>query len=154
MHQPRDEDQIGHNEDYNRIAILASSLKRDELLGLDADTILHRLFWEENLRRFDPLLPAANASSEPELAKGSSALAAAAAPRPKPAPTAAPPDDFERRRNQVIYSGYQNNRNPFIDRPELVWSVHRAAAMAAPAWPASTTCVSTRWSCSLITSIP
>ncbi|MDR7095737.1 Hsp33 family molecular chaperone HslO [Hydrogenophaga laconesensis] len=51
----RDEDQIGVNEDYNRIAILASSLKREELLTLDADTILRRLFWEENLRRFDPL---------------------------------------------------------------------------------------------------
>ncbi len=51
-----DEDQIGHNEDYNRIAILASSLKREELLGLDAETILHRLFWEEELRRFDPQL--------------------------------------------------------------------------------------------------
>jgi molecular chaperone Hsp33 len=50
-----DEDQIGQNEDYNRIAILAASLKREELLGLDADTILHRLFWEENLRRFEPM---------------------------------------------------------------------------------------------------
>ncbi|MGX5649660.1 Hsp33 family molecular chaperone HslO [Hydrogenophaga sp. YM1] len=55
----RDEDQIGRNEDYQRIAILASSLKREELLGLDADTILRRLFWEENLRRFDPLLAGA-----------------------------------------------------------------------------------------------
>ena len=51
----RDEDQIGLNEDYNRIAILASSLKREELLSLDADTILHRLFWEEDVRRFEPL---------------------------------------------------------------------------------------------------
>ena len=51
----RDEDQIGQNEDYNRIAILAASLKREELLTLDADTILHRLFWEEDLRRFEPL---------------------------------------------------------------------------------------------------
>ncbi len=51
----RDEDQIGLNEDYNRIAILASSLKREELLTLDADTILHRLFWEEDVRRFEPL---------------------------------------------------------------------------------------------------
>jgi molecular chaperone Hsp33 len=42
-----DEDQIGQNEDYNRIAILAASLKREELLTLDADTILRRLFWEE-----------------------------------------------------------------------------------------------------------
>ncbi len=51
----RDEDQIGRNEDYNRIAILAASLKREELLGLDADTILRRLFWEESLQRFEPL---------------------------------------------------------------------------------------------------
>ncbi len=49
-----DEDQIGRNEDYNRIAILAKSLKREELLSLDADTILHRLFWEEKLLRFAP----------------------------------------------------------------------------------------------------
>lgn len=51
----RDEDQIGENEDYNRIAILAASLKREELLTLDADTILHRLFWEEDVRRFEPM---------------------------------------------------------------------------------------------------
>ena len=50
----REEDRIGQNEDYNRIAILAASLQREELLTLDADTILHRLFWEENLRRFEP----------------------------------------------------------------------------------------------------
>jgi endonuclease I len=36
---------------------------------------------------------------------------------------AAPPDSFERRRNQIIYDNYQFNRNPFIDRPEFVWSV-------------------------------
>ena len=41
-------------DDYQRIAILAKSLKREELLGLDADTILRRLFWEENLMRFEP----------------------------------------------------------------------------------------------------
>lgn len=33
------------------------------------------------------------------------------------------PDDFELRRNDVIYDSYQGNRNPFIDRPEYVWSV-------------------------------
>ena len=49
-----DEDEIGKNEDYNRIAILAASLKREELLALDVDTILRRLFWEEDLRRFEP----------------------------------------------------------------------------------------------------
>jgi endonuclease I len=36
---------------------------------------------------------------------------------------AAPPDDFERRRNQIIYDQYQDNRNPFTDRPEWAWSV-------------------------------
>ncbi len=54
----REEDQIGRNEDYNRIAILAGSLKREELLTLDADTILHRLFWEEDVRRFEPQIGA------------------------------------------------------------------------------------------------
>jgi endonuclease I len=36
---------------------------------------------------------------------------------------AAPPDSFERRRHQIVYDTYQHNRNPFIDRPELAWSV-------------------------------
>jgi len=49
------EDEIGLNEHYNRIAILASSLKRDELLTLDVETILRRLFWEEQITRFEPL---------------------------------------------------------------------------------------------------
>ena len=52
-----DEDEIGRNEDYNRIAILAASLKREELLTLDADTILRRLFWEEPVVRFEPQTP-------------------------------------------------------------------------------------------------
>ncbi len=47
-------DAIGANEDYNRIAHLAASLTREELLTLDVDTILHRLFWEEKLLRFVP----------------------------------------------------------------------------------------------------
>ena len=36
---------------------------------------------------------------------------------------AAPPDHFERRRNEIIYDGYQHNRNPFTDRPEYAWSI-------------------------------
>ncbi len=36
---------------------------------------------------------------------------------------AAPPDDFERGRNQIIFDDYQHNRNPFIDRPEYAWSI-------------------------------
>ena len=51
------EDEIGKNEDYKRISILASTLKREELLTLDADTILHRLFWEEPITRFEVLTP-------------------------------------------------------------------------------------------------
>ncbi|MFT3780242.1 MAG: Hsp33 family molecular chaperone HslO [Ottowia sp.] len=45
----------GGEDDYRRLAILARSLQREELLGLDADTILRRLFWEEKLLRFPPL---------------------------------------------------------------------------------------------------
>ena len=52
--QRDEEDQIGRNEDYNRIATLAASLTRDELLTLDVETILRRLFWEEPLLRFGP----------------------------------------------------------------------------------------------------
>jgi molecular chaperone Hsp33 len=52
-----DEDEIGRNEDYNRISILAASLKSDELLHLDANTILRRLFWEEKLIRLETLTP-------------------------------------------------------------------------------------------------
>ena len=51
------EDEIGLNEHYNRIAILASTLKTEELLTLDADTILRRLFWEESITRFEPATP-------------------------------------------------------------------------------------------------
>ncbi len=36
---------------------------------------------------------------------------------------AAPPDTFERRRNQIIYDQFQHNRNPFTDHPEYAWSI-------------------------------
>ncbi|MDA7415725.1 Hsp33 family molecular chaperone HslO [Xenophilus arseniciresistens] len=52
--QRAEEDHIGLNEDYNRIAVLAASLTREELLTLDVETILRRLFWEEKLLRFEP----------------------------------------------------------------------------------------------------
>jgi molecular chaperone Hsp33 len=51
----RREDAIGVNEDFNRIAHLTATLTREELLTLDADKVLHRLYWEETLRRFEPL---------------------------------------------------------------------------------------------------
>ena len=50
----RREDEIGLNADFNRIALLAGTLTAEELLRLDAETVLHRLFWEETLRRFEP----------------------------------------------------------------------------------------------------
>ncbi|GAA3934516.1 hypothetical protein Aau02nite_24920 [Amorphoplanes auranticolor] len=34
-----------------------------------------------------------------------------------------PPDAFEKRRNELIYSSYQRNRNPFIDHPEWATSI-------------------------------
>lgn len=50
----RNEDEIGLSEHYNRIAHLASTLTQEELLTLDAATILRRLFWEEEVRYFEP----------------------------------------------------------------------------------------------------
>ena len=61
-----DEDGIGLSEDYNRISILAASLTADELLNLDAETILRRLFWEEKLVRFEPLTPSFTCSCNRE----------------------------------------------------------------------------------------
>ncbi|MCF7912374.1 MAG: endonuclease [Candidatus Cloacimonetes bacterium] len=34
-----------------------------------------------------------------------------------------PPDEYERRRNQIIYTKYQHNRNPFIDHPEYAYAI-------------------------------
>ena len=48
------ENEIGLNEHYSRIATLAGTLKREELLTLDVDTILRRLFWEEQVLMFSP----------------------------------------------------------------------------------------------------
>ena len=54
----KNEDDIGLSDAYNRISILASTLTADELLTLDADTVLHRLFWQETVRRFEPQIGA------------------------------------------------------------------------------------------------
>jgi molecular chaperone Hsp33 len=51
---PRNEDEIGISESFNRIAMLAATLTREELLALAPEEVLHRLFWEEALRVFDP----------------------------------------------------------------------------------------------------
>jgi molecular chaperone Hsp33 len=62
----RNEDEIGRNEDYNRISMLAATLTSDELLTLPAETILRRLFWEEKVLRYEPMRPrfACNCSRE------------------------------------------------------------------------------------------
>lgn len=53
----RNEDDIGVNEAFNRIALLAATLTREELLTLQPAQILHRLFWEETVRVFEPEQP-------------------------------------------------------------------------------------------------
>jgi len=53
----RKEDDIGLSEHFNRIALLAATLTREELLTLPLERILHRLFWEESLRVFEPATP-------------------------------------------------------------------------------------------------
>ena len=50
----RNEDEIGINEAYNRIAMLAATLTADELLTLTPDEVLRRLFWEEPVRLLTP----------------------------------------------------------------------------------------------------
>ncbi len=49
----RNEDRIGLDEDYKRIALLAGTLTDKELLTLPSETLLRRVFWEEPLRRFE-----------------------------------------------------------------------------------------------------
>jgi molecular chaperone Hsp33 len=53
----RNEDEIGIHEGFNRIAMLAATLTREELVGLEPQTVLRRLFWEETVRLFEPLTP-------------------------------------------------------------------------------------------------
>lgn len=44
-------------ETWNRAVVLGSTLKREELLSTDIETLLKRLFWEETIRVFDPQHP-------------------------------------------------------------------------------------------------
>lgn len=53
----KNEDEIGINEAYNRIAHLTATLTSEELLTLDADTVLRRLYWEEKVIRYEPVEP-------------------------------------------------------------------------------------------------
>ncbi len=45
------------NEAFERIAMLTATLKPEELLQLDVPTLLHRLYWEETVRLFEPQAP-------------------------------------------------------------------------------------------------
>ena len=44
-------------ETWNRAAALGGTLKHEELLSTDISTLLHRLFWEETIRVFEPSHP-------------------------------------------------------------------------------------------------
>ena len=46
------EDAAQTGEDWNRVSLLGSTLRDDELLGLDAEPLLRRLFAEEEVRLF------------------------------------------------------------------------------------------------------
>jgi molecular chaperone Hsp33 len=49
-------------EAWDRTVMLASTLRPDELLSTDIQTVMRRLFWEETIRVFDPLHPAFHCS--------------------------------------------------------------------------------------------
>jgi molecular chaperone Hsp33 len=49
-------------ETWNRAVILGSTLKQEELLSTDIQTLMNRLFWEETIRVFDPAHPAFHCS--------------------------------------------------------------------------------------------
>ncbi|MBI1891969.1 MAG: Hsp33 family molecular chaperone HslO [Burkholderiales bacterium] len=44
-------------ESWSRVVTLASTLRYEEMLGTDISTLMHRLFWEETIRVFDPRHP-------------------------------------------------------------------------------------------------
>ena len=66
----RNEDDIGRSEDFKRIAMLAATLTPEELLTLPPERLLHRLFWEETLRVFEPQRPRFACSCSRERVRG------------------------------------------------------------------------------------
>jgi molecular chaperone Hsp33 len=44
-------------ETWNHAVTLASTLNAEELLSADVETLLHRLFWQETIRVFEPRHP-------------------------------------------------------------------------------------------------
>jgi molecular chaperone Hsp33 len=53
-------------ETWNRSVMLASTLKQEELLDTDIDTLMRRLFWEETIRVFAPKHPSFHCSCNRE----------------------------------------------------------------------------------------
>ncbi|HEY9573383.1 MAG TPA: Hsp33 family molecular chaperone HslO [Pusillimonas sp.] len=47
-------DEHTQDETWERARHLAATVKHNELLDLDTDTVIHRLFWEESLIAFEP----------------------------------------------------------------------------------------------------
>lgn len=47
----------GELESWNHMVMLGDTLRREELLSTDIATLMHRLFWEQNIRVFDPVHP-------------------------------------------------------------------------------------------------
>lgn len=45
---------LSQQDDFNRIALLAETLKVEEVFHLPVETLLHRLYHEDNLRLFEP----------------------------------------------------------------------------------------------------
>ncbi|NHZ40701.1 Hsp33 family molecular chaperone HslO [Massilia aquatica] len=55
--QIKQESEADELETWNRAVMLASTLKQEELLSTDIQTLMNRLFWEETIRVFDPAHP-------------------------------------------------------------------------------------------------
>jgi len=58
---PKDGGSAVHTEDdaemWNHTVTLASTLRTEEMLSTDISTLMHRLFWEETIRVFEPRHP-------------------------------------------------------------------------------------------------
>jgi molecular chaperone Hsp33 len=50
-------DQENEQNAWEHVSMLGGTLKREEMLATDIDTLMHRLFWEESVRLFEPAEP-------------------------------------------------------------------------------------------------
>ncbi|WP_151445990.1 Hsp33 family molecular chaperone HslO [Lacisediminimonas profundi] len=53
-------------DEWNHVVTLASTLRNEEMLQVDIKTLMHRLFWEETVRVFDPQHPSFRCSCSRE----------------------------------------------------------------------------------------